>query len=121
MIVFISQGCTSNNGADIIFLVDGSGSITAKNFDLVKKFVKDVSAGFEVGTGEHQNRIGVIQFATSVKREFDLKTYTTNAKVSSAIDKIKYQEGWTYTNLGLDEMVKNGFSSANGARDPKKG
>lgn len=83
--------------------------------------MKDVSTSFEVGTGEDQNRIGVIKFSTAVKREFDLKTYTTNKAVLSAIDKIKYEAGGTNTHLGLDEMTNKGFSAANGARDMRNG
>ena len=35
----------------------------------------------------------------------------------AAVDRIVYMSGWTYTDLGLDEMRLNGFSAANGARD----
>jgi von Willebrand factor type A domain len=54
--------------------------------------------------------------STAVKREFDLKKYTTKSSVLSAVDRIAYEAGGTNTHLALDELRKNGFIAANGAR-----
>jgi len=112
----LEQGCKNGNGADIIFVLDGSGSIGTSNFEKIKNFVKDVVRAFDVGTGEKQSQIGVIKYSTMVKREFDLKTYNTGSKVISAVGSIKYEAGGTNTHLALDELVQRGFAAVNGAR-----
>ncbi len=53
-------GCNNETGADIVFVLDGSGSIAASNFVKIKNFVKDVINDFEVGSDK--NRFGVIQY-----------------------------------------------------------
>ena len=35
-------GCDSSKGADIVFVLDGSGSIGSHDFEEVKEFVKSV-------------------------------------------------------------------------------
>jgi hypothetical protein len=59
----LEKGCQSS-AADMIFVLDGSGSITSTNFLSIKKFVKDVVSSFDIGLDK--TRIGVIKFSTSV-------------------------------------------------------
>jgi len=114
-------GCSRSNGADIIFVLDGSGSIGASNFLLIKNFVKEVVSSFDVGPGENQTRIGVIQYSHWVRTEFNLNAYQTKAQINSAIDNITYNDGSTATHLGLDEMTSRGFTLVNGARNRSNG
>ena len=120
ILLFSFQGCKST-GADIVFVLDGSGSIGSSNFLKMKSFVKDVVTSFDVGMGAAQTRFGLIQFATTVKREFDLSKYDTVAKIQTAVDKVSYMTGGTNTHLALDEMVNNGFAEKNGARPKSEG
>jgi len=53
-------GCKNSVGADIIFVLDGSGSIGTANFNSIKTFVMDVINGFDVGADK--TRFGVIKF-----------------------------------------------------------
>jgi len=50
-----------NAPANIIFLVDGSGSITATDFSTMKNFLLTIIQSFEIGTSSAE--IGVIQFS----------------------------------------------------------
>ena len=47
---------------DIIFVLDGSGSVKEKNFIEVKNWVKEVSKNFYIRDGTTE--IGVIQYST---------------------------------------------------------
>ncbi len=58
----VFAGCRASGGADIVFVLDGSGSIGSTNFDLCKDFVKKVIEQFEIG--EDKYRIGVQQYAS---------------------------------------------------------
>jgi uncharacterized protein YegL len=117
----LEQGCTSNYGSDIIFVLDSSGSVGQSNFEKMKKFVSDVVRSFDIGTGQAQTMVGVIKYSTSVYTEFNLKNHTTKDALLTAISKIIYKDGYTYTNKGLDEMVFKGFTSVAGARPLSEG
>ena len=56
---------------DLIFVLDGSGSVTAndpRNFDLVKSWVKTVSAKFDLRGFAH---VGVIQYSHYYKGRYN--------------------------------------------------
>jgi len=115
----LETGCQSSAGADIIFVLDGSGSVGSTNFQSMKQFVKDVVSGFDVGPGK--TRFGVIKYSSYVLREFDLDTYTTKDEILNAVNRIQYPGGGTSTHLALDELRTQGFSSLNGARPQSNG
>jgi len=110
----LEKGCSKPKGPDMVFLIDGSGSIGMSDFNKIKRFMQDVVGSYEVG-GEGA-RFSVIKYSTSVRREFDLNKYQTKNDILAAIDRISYQGGGTNTHLGLAEMRTAGFSEANGAR-----
>ena len=103
-----------------LFLMDPK-ALVRKTIKKMKNFVKDVVSSFDVGMGAAQTRFGLIQFATTVKREFSLSKYDTVTKIQTAVDKISYMKGRTNTHLALDEMVINGFAEKNGARPKSEG
>jgi hypothetical protein len=47
--------------ADVVFLLDGSGSVSTSNFALMKSFVNDVIDGFDIGLT--QTRIGAAVYS----------------------------------------------------------
>lgn len=117
----LEESCSNGNGADIIFVLDASGSIGSSNFVTMKSFVKDVVNSFDVGTGAEHYRFGVITYSNSAKREFDLITYSTKSEILAAVDRIIYTGGGTSTHLGIDEMTLRGFTTVNGARPIEQG
>ena len=54
--------CGSSTTLDLIFLLDGSGSVGKSNFQIVKNWVKEVANNFEIASG--RNQIGVIKYST---------------------------------------------------------
>ena len=72
--------------------------------------MQDVVNQFPVG--KEANRFGVIQYSTEAEIEFSFSKYDTNKKVLKALEKIKYQEGYTRTeraiNLVINEIKKVG-------------
>ncbi|XP_035660177.1 uncharacterized protein LOC118404903 [Branchiostoma floridae] len=109
----IYTGChTSTNGIDLMFLLDGSGSVTKTNFDLVKQFVKNIVQNFDIQPGT--THVGVLQYSTTVKEHFALNTYDRSAQVLSAIDRIQYMQGGTNTGAALQYLAHDSFTAAKG-------
>ncbi|RVE63298.1 hypothetical protein OJAV_G00164230 [Oryzias javanicus] len=52
--------CEKDLVGDVVFLVDSSGSIGSKNFDLVKEFLKNIIEGLDVG--REKIRVGLAQY-----------------------------------------------------------
>ncbi|XP_071793850.1 uncharacterized protein [Asterias amurensis] len=107
-------GCTSN-GIDLVFVLDGSGSVGVTHFETSKTFVKHVVDFFKIGSDD--TRVGVIQYSSSVNIEFHLNQYTEKSSLQQAIANISYIGGGTETEAALNVMVDEGFSVTNGARE----
>ncbi|XP_078694790.1 collagen alpha-6(VI) chain-like [Branchiostoma floridae x Branchiostoma belcheri] len=99
---------------DVVFVLDGSGSVGYDNFQRMKSFVKRVVGGFVIGPSETQ--ISVFQYSHFVVQELALDTYGSINGINQAIDAVMYQGGGTATGLALYEMRQYGFSLANGGR-----
>ncbi|XP_053401477.1 uncharacterized protein LOC123550590 isoform X2 [Mercenaria mercenaria] len=100
--------------ADIVFLLDSSGSVGSGNFQKVKSFVHDLMNSFNIGPGAVQ--VGVDTFQSSVKSEFNLNTYHDRQSVQTAINKIPYHSGGTNTAKALTFVKADSFTAAHGDR-----
>ncbi|KAK3759163.1 hypothetical protein RRG08_036954 [Elysia crispata] len=109
------QACSGDQVADIFFLLDESGSVTAENFKLVLTAVKDIASSFPIGPSKV--KIGVATFSTYVGTVIPLKAHDNQQDLLDAIDKIQYRGGYTYTNLALQLARTSGFTDVSGGRD----
>jgi uncharacterized protein YegL len=106
------QVCTTL--ADIVLVLDSSGSMGDANNELQLGFASRFVNHFLVGNSKA--RFGAILFSDFVQKLFDLKDFTTTQDVSKAILRAPYHEGTTLTNEALD-YVRNGmFSTPKGGR-----
>ncbi|XP_063003668.1 collagen alpha-4(VI) chain-like [Elgaria multicarinata webbii] len=103
----------STQAADLVFLIDGSGSILERNFALMKTFMKEIVDGFIVA--QDKVRIGVAQFSREPQKEFYLNQFYTDVAVKGAIDNIIKLRASTFTGEAL-RFVKSFFEPANGSR-----
>lgn len=99
--------------ADIMFLVDSSGSIGSANFIKMKTFMKNLVNKTQIGADRVQ--VGVVQFSDVNKEEFQLNKYMFQSKISDAIDQMKYIGETTLTGSALT-FVAQYFSPDKGAR-----
>ncbi|XP_038617405.1 collagen alpha-6(VI) chain-like [Tachyglossus aculeatus] len=99
--------------ADIVFLVDSSGSIGADNFEKMKTFMKNVVNRTKIGAAQVQ--VGLVQFSDINKEEFRLNQYTTKGGVSDAIDRLSLIGRGTLTGSALT-FVSEYFHVSKGAR-----
>ena len=99
--------------ADIMFLVDSSGSIGVENFIKMKTFMKNLVSKSQIRADRVQ--IGVVQFSGTNKEEFQLNRYTSQEEISDAIDRMAHIGETTLTGSALT-FVSQYFSPAKGAR-----
>ncbi|XP_036123051.1 collagen alpha-5(VI) chain [Molossus molossus] len=106
------KGCEDMK-ADVMFLVDSSGSIGHDNFETMKIFMKNVSAKIQIGPDKTQ--IGVVQFSGHNKEEFQLNKYFTQKEIFDAIDRMSLIGQNTKTGGALT-FVDEYFTPPKGAR-----
>lgn len=99
--------------ADIMFLVDSSGSIGAENFNKMKNFMSDLVNKSHIGLD--QVRIGVVQFSDNAKEEFPLNKYSAKSDIIEAIRRMVAIEENTLTGQAL-EFVAEYFETSKGSR-----
>ncbi len=90
---------------DVLFLIDGSGSVKPQNFDrlrvLLKNIIDRMNVDYDWGAGSH---VALIQFSSrqKTKVEFNLDTFNNKEDMKNAIDVMKYQRKYTYTGHALE-------------------
>ena len=100
--------------ADIIFVVDESGSIGATNFDLMKNFLSRLVSRLGIESGN--TRVGLITYSSDIGSGFNLSDYQTIASVQSAILSLHYRGGGTDTARALAYVRTTMLTSAAGDR-----
>ncbi|XP_047732091.1 collagen alpha-5(VI) chain isoform X1 [Prionailurus viverrinus] len=106
------KGCEDMK-ADIMFLVDSSGSIGYENFGKMKTFMKNLLAKIKIGPDKTQ--IGVVQFSHYNQEEFQLNKYFTQKEIADAVDRMSYINSNTLTGSALT-FVAQYFTPTKGAR-----
>ena len=89
--------------ADIVFILDSSGSIGQANYNKMLNFVRDVTSKFDVG--QNKVRVGVEIFSDRSYIQFHLNKYGDSASVDNAIANIPYKQGTTNTGQALKVSV----------------
>lgn len=107
------DGCTTSH-VDLVLVIDGSKSVRPQNFELVKQFVTKIVDSLDISP--QGTRVGVVQYSSRVRTEFDLNQHKTAKDVKNAVLNIEYMEKGTMTGLALQHMVEQSFSEAAGAR-----
>ncbi|KAK7880299.1 hypothetical protein WMY93_033067 [Mugilogobius chulae] len=74
--------------ADLVFLVDGSWSIGATNFEQIRQFLSSLVSSFDVGP--KRVRVGLVQYSNDPRTEFHLNTHSSRAEVLEAIARLPY-------------------------------
>ena len=97
--------CQCGLNLDIIFVIDGSGSITADNFVNMKNFASNLTTGFGSNISPTGTNIGIIQFASTVTTHLDLKSGTSQSSVLTAIKNMAQIQSGTNSISGINTAV----------------
>ena len=105
---------TDCGSADIVFLLDSSGSVGSSNFQKQKDFIVRFAQSFDIGPNKVQ--IGVETFSSTPHHEFNMNTYHDTTSLVDAIHRIGYHSGGTRTDLALKYVEFHSFNAATGDR-----
>lgn len=97
-----------------MFMVDGSWSIGTENFEQIRQFLYTLVNSFDVGP--NHVRIGLVQYASTARTEFQLNTYQNKDDILKYISKLPYMGGGTQTGAGLEFMLQEHFVAGAGSR-----
>lgn len=102
---------------DMVFVIDGSGSIEAYgkgNFKRCLNFVKRMVVSFK--TSPRFTRVGVVLFSFRPRLIFSFNTYKRKQDILKAIDRIRYPRGGTKTGLAMSYAQRVLLRSRRGKR-----
>ncbi len=77
-----------NRGIDLAFLLDSSGSVGTKNFELEKRLVNDTVSRFTVGPEGTQ--VAVVSYSGFAIINFHFNNFTTREEVQTAVDNVQF-------------------------------
>lgn len=83
----------------MIFVMDESGSIGIRNFELMKNLALDIVDDFKIGPND--TRVGWINFNFGARVVFNLDTHQNNNSLKNGIRAIQYRRGGTNISVGL--------------------
>uniref|UniRef100_A0A3Q1FGL9 VWFA domain-containing protein n=1 Tax=Acanthochromis polyacanthus TaxID=80966 RepID=A0A3Q1FGL9_9TELE len=106
--------CKRANVADIVFIVDESGSIKEANFQLMRTFLSSIISGLEVGLA--RVRLGIVTYNEMQTAQLYLNTFQTKTDILQLINFMPYSGGGTNTGAALDFTLKNIFNEKRGSR-----
>ncbi|ELK16537.1 Integrin alpha-D [Pteropus alecto] len=98
---------------DIVFLIDGSGSISSNNFAKMLNFVKAVMSQFQ----RPNTQFSLMQFSNQFRVHFTFKDFTYNSDPLGLLDSVYQLRGATHTATAIRKVIKQLFSAPSGARN----
>ena len=99
---------------DIAFIIDSSGSISRRNWERVKRFVKAATSKLDVSSSG--TRVAAIAYSTDPEVVMRFNDYQGTDEVNRGFDGMRHQRGYTYTDKALELADRDVFQFSNGMR-----
>lgn len=106
--------CRAAKLADIVFIVDESGSIGAPNFQMVRAFLYSIINGLEISP--NKVRVGIVQYNTKPTAQIYLDSFTIKTELLNFVKILPYREGGTNTGAALKYTREKVFIKERGSR-----
>ncbi|KAJ8004895.1 hypothetical protein DPEC_G00141040, partial [Dallia pectoralis] len=106
--------CSSATVADIVFLVDGSTSISPVDFKEFQMFLRRFIEGLYIGSDKVC--VGLAQFNDEPKKEFLLADNTEKKSLLEKVDQLQQLHGGTATGTAISFLQTEFFTKAAGSR-----
>ncbi|NXY71228.1 MATN3 protein, partial [Glareola pratincola] len=103
-----------NRPLDLVFIIDSSRSVRPEEFEKVKIFLSEMIDTLDVG--ERTTRVAVLNYASTVKVEFPLRTYFDKVSMKEAVSRIEPLSAGTMTGLAIQTAMDEVFTEEMGTR-----
>uniref|UniRef100_A0A8C4VVR7 Matrilin 2 n=1 Tax=Gopherus evgoodei TaxID=1825980 RepID=A0A8C4VVR7_9SAUR len=104
----------SRKRLDLVFIIDSSRSVRPYDFEKVKEFILTILQFLDISPDV--TRVGLIQYGSTVKHEFSLKTFRRKHDVERAVKRMMHLATGTMTGLAIQYALNIAFSESEGAR-----
>ncbi|XP_028676377.1 collagen alpha-1(XXI) chain [Erpetoichthys calabaricus] len=94
--------------SDLVFILDGSWSVEDTNFEIVKKWLVNITSNFNIGNTFTQ--VGVIQYSDNPVLEIPLGTHSSSEELLRDMESISYMGGNTRTGEAIKFADKQMFA-----------
>uniref|UniRef100_A0A3Q0T242 VWFA domain-containing protein n=1 Tax=Amphilophus citrinellus TaxID=61819 RepID=A0A3Q0T242_AMPCI len=112
--ITLTGDCKAAKVADIVFIVDESGSIGTRNFQLVRSFLHSIVSGLEIG--QNRVRVGIVMYNDRPTARIYLNTFNDGDELLNFIKILPYHGGGTNTGAALNFTRENIFTKEAGSR-----
>uniref|UniRef100_A0A671U657 VWFA domain-containing protein n=1 Tax=Sparus aurata TaxID=8175 RepID=A0A671U657_SPAAU len=110
----LTEDCKAANVADIVFIVDESGSIGTANFKMVRTFLHSIVSGLEISWAKV--RVGIVMYSNGASPQVYLDSFDDKSELLNFIKILPYRGGGTNTGAALNYARDNVFIKARGSR-----
>uniref|UniRef100_A0ACB8FED2 Matrilin-2 n=1 Tax=Sphaerodactylus townsendi TaxID=933632 RepID=A0ACB8FED2_9SAUR len=110
----MEENTCSNKQLDLVFVIDSSRSVRPYDFEKVKEFILTILQFLDISPDI--TRVGLIQYSSTIKNEFSLKTFKKRQDVERAVKRMMYLATGTMTGLAIQYAMSIAFSESEGAR-----
>ncbi|XP_072565438.1 uncharacterized protein col21a1 [Paramormyrops kingsleyae] len=103
-LVFLQTFCTAQKDmrlscrtapSDLVFILDGSWSVADTNFEIVKRWLVNITTSFNIG--QKFTQVGVIQYSDNPHLHIPLGSHSSSEELIRAMESIEYMGGNTRT------------------------
>ncbi|XP_034713312.1 matrilin-3-like isoform X7 [Etheostoma cragini] len=103
-----------NRPIDLVFIIDSSRSVRPAEFEKAKEFLQDMVESLEIGSDT--TRVGLVNYASTVQIEFQLKTYFAKSALKNALARVEPLASGTMTGMAIKTAMEKAFTAEAGAR-----
>uniref|UniRef100_A0A087XWJ7 Matrilin 3b n=1 Tax=Poecilia formosa TaxID=48698 RepID=A0A087XWJ7_POEFO len=116
--IFKDEGATrtncKNRPIDLVFIIDSSRSVRPVEFKKAKEFLQDMVDSLVIG--RDATRVGLVNYASTVKIEFLLNTFFDKSSVKQALGQVEPLASGTMTGMAIRTAMEKAFTKEAGAR-----
>ncbi|XP_061661525.1 collagen alpha-1(XXI) chain-like [Syngnathoides biaculeatus] len=112
----VRAGCSTAVN-DLVFIVDGSWSVGAGDFETAKQWLINITSQFDISS--HYTQVAVIQYSDTHRLEIPLGKQQSAAELIQAIGGITYMGGNTQTGRAIKFAVDHVFATSQRASQVK--
>ncbi|CAM4641731.1 collagen alpha-1(XXI) chain [Lepidochelys kempii] len=96
--------------ADLVFILDGSYSVGPENFEIIKRWLVNITRNFDIGPKFIQ--VGVVQYSDYPVLEIPLGTHDSTENLIGEMESIQYLGGNTRTGRAIQFAIDHLFAKS---------